>query len=172
LQCYNFIAQNGLSLFVLIAVVAQALIYFSQRNLMGKQWEEMRNQSTQMRKSLMLANRASLSVHSVELNKEERVVLVTIGNTGNMPAQRISLFLKLVSFGPIEGIGTNDLAQEVKSSSVLEDYGRTKLFKGNLPILLTFYLRCKWTDSDFRNIEKGKDGLSLVGTFATPTVLG
>jgi hypothetical protein len=40
----NFVAQNGLSLFIFLAVIAQALIYFSQRNLMHKQWEAMNAQ--------------------------------------------------------------------------------------------------------------------------------
>src|SRR6185503_21146765 len=120
---------------------------------MQGQLEVMREQSARMKETFVLANRASLSVHSIELNEAERVVLVKIHNTGNMPAEDISLFLKLVSFGPLGGIETGDLTQEIKSSSVRSDYGRTKLFKGNLPILLTFYLRADWTDNEFRNIE-------------------
>ena len=152
----GFFTQNFLALVVLIVIAIQAYIYSGQ-------WEVMREQSQKVEKSFVLANRASLSVHSIELNKTEHVVLVKIENTGNMPAQGISLYLKLVSFGPVEGIESGDLHQEIRSSSVREDYGRTKLFKGNLPILLTFYLRADWTDNDFRNIEKGKLGLSLIG---------
>jgi hypothetical protein len=37
----NFIAQNTLSLFVLLAIVVQSFIYWDQRNLMRKQWKAM-----------------------------------------------------------------------------------------------------------------------------------
>jgi hypothetical protein len=146
----------SLNLLILVVIAVQAYIYTGQ-------WQVMREQSAKMKESFELVNRASVSVHSIELNKAEKVVLVRIENTGNMPAEHVSLFLKLVSFGPAEELETDNPSQEVKSASVREDYGRTKLFKGTLPILLTFYLRSDWTDNDFRNIEKGRDGLSLVG---------
>jgi hypothetical protein len=41
---YSFIAQNTLSLFVFLAVVAQACIYWGQRNLMLQQWRAMQAQ--------------------------------------------------------------------------------------------------------------------------------
>lgn len=41
---YSFVAQNLLSLLIFLAVVAQALIYVSQRNLMHRQWRSMQGQ--------------------------------------------------------------------------------------------------------------------------------
>ncbi len=158
----KFLTESILSLLVLVAIIIQTRIYFIQRDLMRKQWEEMRSQSGKMGEALMLGNRASVSVHSIAINKEKRAVLLKIENTGNTPAEEISIFLKLFSFAPARFLKYGEVRQKTKESSVTEDYGRTQLFKGNLPILLTFYL-ADWTDKQFRLITDGVDSLSILG---------
>jgi hypothetical protein len=134
-----------------------------QENAMQGQLEVMREQSARMKETFVLANRASLNVHSVEMNLARKTVLVRIENTGNMPARDIRFFLRLLTFGPPGLNGKGDLTnQKTKAASVRVGYGRTELFKGKLPILLTFFLS-DWTDSEFRNIEKGTDSLTLIG---------
>jgi hypothetical protein len=144
------------SLAIVIVIVVHAVMY-------NKQAEVMERQETLTRDALVISNRATVAVHSIEMNKARKTVLVRIENTGNQPAGDISVFLRLFTFGPPEWNGKDDPPnQETKSASVRVSYGRTKLFKGNLPILLTFFLS-DWTDSEFRNIEKGTHGLTLIG---------
>lgn len=166
----KFFTGNLLNLVIALAVIAQVLIYRKQRDIMAqqretmeRQWQVMDDQSAKMKETFVTANCASVSVHSVELNKAGKTVLVRIENTGNMPAGDIRIFLRLFTFGPPEWHGRGDLAnQDTKSASVRVNYGRTKLFKGSLPILLTFFLS-DWTDSEFRNIDKGTHSLTLIG---------
>jgi hypothetical protein len=66
----------------------------------------------------------------------------------------------------IEDIGEGEFGdpiQNVKKRSIKEEYGRTKLFKGNLPILLTFYLQSCWTADEIALIQEGTIGLILRG---------
>lgn len=189
-QALNFVAQNTLSLFIFLAVIVQAVIsnrqwkaahdglkrtdamienmqgqlisMVHQENAMQGQLEVMREQSARTKETFVLANRASLSVHSVEMNKARKTVLVRIENTGNMPAGDMRIFLRLATFGPPEWNREEFTGQETKAASVRVSYGRTELFKGSLPILLTFFLS-DWTDSEFRNIEKGIHSLTLIG---------
>jgi hypothetical protein len=172
-----FIVGAAVPLFTLFAVIYQAVVYHRQWQAMKESLkrtdlviERMQSQiaasNTQtevMRKALVVSNSAVVAVHSVELNKAERTVLVRIENTGNLPAGDIRVFLRLFTFGPPEWNGKGDLPnQATKSVSVRMSYGRTKLFKGNLPILLPFILS-DWTASEFRNIEKGTHNLTLIG---------
>src|SRR5215212_4510255 len=92
---YNFIAQNGLSLFIFLAVIAQALIYFSQRNLMHRQWEAMQGQLGIMRKaqeSLAIGERAYLVVEDIAfVEKGERPqIVLTLFNGGRTPAFKVN----------------------------------------------------------------------------------
>jgi hypothetical protein len=63
---YGFIAQNVLSLCIFLAVVAQALIYFSQRNLMKEQWLAMREASTAATNAAEMAKGQLVAMQSQE----------------------------------------------------------------------------------------------------------
>lgn len=53
----TFITGNTINLFILLAIAAQACIYWSQRSLMNKQWQVMQEQSTAMQKQLAVIER-------------------------------------------------------------------------------------------------------------------
>lgn len=53
----NFVTQSALSLFVLLAVVAQGCIYWSQRGLMKRQWDAMQGQLEAMKDGLAETHR-------------------------------------------------------------------------------------------------------------------
>jgi hypothetical protein len=154
----------------LAAMEWQAGILEVQAGLFDKQVKAMQDQMALMerqerftRDALIISNSAVVAVHSIEMNKARKTVLVRIENTGNRPAEHISLFLQVFTFMPPK-IGKRDepITQETKDDFVREDYGRTKLFKGNLPILITFYLS-RWSDEEFELIQKGICGLTVDG---------
>ena len=99
---YSFIAQNGLSLFVFLAVVAQACIYWGQRNLMLRQWEAMQDALTETRKQSAFAGkslkanrrhtvytlRAYVSVRQCIASFPGEIVLEIV-NFGQTPAHKV-----------------------------------------------------------------------------------
>lgn len=151
----KFFTGHFFNLLIAFAVIAQVLIY-------RKQWRVMERQSKTMDRSLIVSSRAYVGVRSIKMDREAKTVLVEIENVGNIPAEQITLFLQLVSIGPVEfDEGNNPVHQDIQTDSVREDYGRTKLFKGNLPILLTFHLG-KWAEES-RLIEGGDYSLIVRG---------
>lgn len=151
----KFFTWNFFNLLIAFAVIAQVLIY-------RKQWQVMERQSKTMDRSLIVSSRAYVGVRSISLDRRAKTVLVEIENVGNTPADQVTLFLQLVNIGPVEfDESGNPVHQDIQTDSVREDYGRTKLFKGNLPILLTFHLG-KWAE-EFRLIEGGEYSLIVRG---------
>lgn len=150
----KFFTGNFFNLLIAFAVIAQVLIY-------RKQWHVMERQSKTMDRSLIISRRAYVGIRSIRMDRRAKTVLVEIENIGDVPAEQITLFLQLFSTWPVEIGEGGDIHQQVRKKSVLEEYGRAKLFRGNLPILLTFYLHSQWTEEEIRRIEEGPIGLII-----------
>jgi hypothetical protein len=126
---YTFVAQNLLSLLVFLAVVAQALIYFSQRNLMHRQWKEMEKQALSADKSVVFGLR----------------VLFHIENIGKVPAKNINVFIEIEVRIPEKWtdeqsrqppwvqMGNRDQSLTWK---INHDYGRVRLSPGSLGLTI------------------------------------
>jgi hypothetical protein len=81
----KFATENGLSLAILIAVIAQVIIY-------REQWRVMQRQAKSADESVVFGLRAHVGVHGVSsINFNERRFVIEIGNSGEVPATRIDL---------------------------------------------------------------------------------
>jgi hypothetical protein len=109
----GFITTSILNLFVFLAIVVQACIYWGQRNLMVRQWKAMRAQLEIMRtaqESFAIGERAYLIVEdAVFIEKGERPQMVfTLYNGGRTPAFEVSTESE-ASIGPLHESPTGKL---------------------------------------------------------------
>jgi hypothetical protein len=171
---FTFFAQNTLSLFVFLAVVAQALIYVSQRRLMHQQWlamqdalAEAKQQTKIARDSLMISQQAYVGIHSVTADLEtEKAITITIENIGKAPAKDIRLVVtvaRLARPGWLhkypETAGQDD---SVEKSWQL-DWKTAQLFPGNLKLAVCLELGDWLTDQELTLIVQAYAFLHVEG---------
>lgn len=134
--------------------------------------EEMRQQLVAMKReagaaedALVISNRASVGVHSIEYDKATKVILVRIENIGLVPAERITLYLEMLVGMYLEDANRGD---DVRGFLRFRDrneggYGSTKLLRGNLQITRPFYVAGNLSPREIELIEKGSGNLSIRG---------
>jgi hypothetical protein len=162
---YNFIAQSGLSWLIFLAVVAQAIIYFSQRNLMARQWQAMldaleqtRQQTQIARVSLSISSQAYVCVHSIKLDLDKERIFIEVENLGRVPAHSIEVGVWLRLEIPPK------LKRKHAGFQNIYKWGRqTELFPGNLRIKVRIPLKLWLGGEDIALIKSGHGRLIAEG---------
>src|ERR1700754_2474103 len=91
---YSFVAQNTLSLFVFLAVVAQAFIYWGQRNLMLQQSRDTQNALEMERAKIAPRLRIDeVKVAGFEIGQSPAFI-VSLVNEGATEAQDVALYVQ------------------------------------------------------------------------------
>jgi hypothetical protein len=163
----TFIAQNILGLFVFLAIIAQSFIYWDQRNLMRKQWLAMERQERITRDALIISNRASVGIHSIEYDRAKRLITVKIENIGLVPAEKIDLFLEVIVYIPFKYVDIpktpTSTRRLLKYRVAIKPFGSTQLRRGNLPITCAFPLWNRLREKESDLINEGRANLAVHG---------
>lgn len=123
----NFLTVNTLSILVLAAIAVQAFIYHRQREVMEKQWEI-------MERSLVVQSRAYIGILDIQAEWSKRLILVTIQNTGIVPAEDIHIIGDAIVL-----VGPNKEPQSLHHK-IDHVFGHTKLFTSGLKIRFSIHL--------------------------------
>lgn len=137
------------------AVEWQAGIMEIQTGLLDKQVEAMQGQLKVVERQTALMESQTCSyvgIHSVDLRRDTKTVILKIENTGNVPADGLKVSYQIILIEQTWDTPTHDY----KSDVIEEDFGNIKLFRGNLQIHITIELR------DFWLTEKASQNFSLV----------
>jgi hypothetical protein len=162
----KFGTENGLSLAILIAVIAQVLIYREQWHVMDQQWRATKEGLKDNRLALEIVERARLGIHSIRENFETGRVVMRIENTGKAPAADIEVFAEGVAHIP-----ESNVPDEITKASPWKrfgngwrltwslsvDYGNTTLLAGNNPLILPFSLN-NWLNLNQRKVMEDGSG--------------
>lgn len=159
----SFVIGASLNLFLLVAVIAQACIYWAQRNLMRQQWNAMQQALAEARQqtkiagdSLVISQQAYVGIHSVRADLQaDKAITITIENIGKAPAKDIRLVVTVVRL----------LAKEAGSreKSWQMDWKTTQLFPGNLKLGVWLELGDWLTDHELLLVTKADAFLHIEG---------
>jgi hypothetical protein len=183
-----FVVGAALPLFTLFAIVYQAVVYRRQwhsmeqarrqterviRKMQNKveaterQETILRDQAEKMGLSIIVSNKASVGIHSIEYSKETGLIIIKIENIGLVPAERIDLFLEVVAGVHSEYVELDRTPTSVRGflryRIADQGYGSTKLLRGNLQITKAFDLRGNVREKELDLIEHGHANLSVRG---------
>ncbi len=158
----------------LAAMEWQAEIFEIQAGLFDKQVKAMQDQLATMERqekitgdALVISNRASVGVHSIEWNKQSETILVKIENIGLVPAERINLVLEILAAFNLDDVSREPEADQVRGflrfRLIDQDYGTTKLLRGNLQIARAFRVPGNFQPKEIQLIEGGRGNLTVLG---------
>jgi hypothetical protein len=132
----SFVAQNVLSLFVLLAVVVQGCIYWSQRGLMKRQWEAM-DDSLEETRNIVRQNERTVTAVETQAERMGSQVSIMQGQLNAMQEtlgeMRISRELENRAW-----IGVSELEiMDAKNDKKAVDIIATFVNSGNSPAVVT-----------------------------------
>jgi hypothetical protein len=146
---------------------SQAKAAEAQATTMGQQLEAMKDQSEKMGLSIVLSNRASVGIHSIEYDRATQVIFVKVENIGLVPAKSIVLFLEVVIRIPANYVsgekGPTSIRQFLKYRIGEKNYGDTHLLRGNLQITRTFNLGGRLREGEADLIHAGRAKMVVHG---------
>jgi hypothetical protein len=92
----TFVVGSAINLFIFLAIVAQACIYWAQRGIMNRQWEAMQEGLAETRKAMRYSQSAYITVKAIDATKfivgENIEVAVIFTNNGNTPAYNVDTY--------------------------------------------------------------------------------
>ncbi|MDX6532008.1 MAG: hypothetical protein QOH41_4298 [Blastocatellia bacterium] len=164
----KFLTEGSIALALLIVAAVQASVYWSQRGIMRGQWEAMIDALKQATRqadiagdALLINNRASVGVHSIEFNRNSKIVFVRIENIGHVPAKEIELFIHIIASMPVEIVEARKGMKSKSDKTIKKSYGKTELFRGNLQIIIPINLESFLAPEEIRLIVS-EDALMLI----------
>jgi hypothetical protein len=101
---------------------------------------QMRRQADIMGNSLVITSKAYVGIHSVELHRIKETIFLKIENVGHVAADHIKIVVDTFTSVPPEFV---DEAKQVRTQTrhrIERDFGETKLFRGNLQIVVAVHL--------------------------------
>lgn len=159
--------ESMFSLSLVIVVIIQTYINFRQAKALDIQEKIFREQTEAMTQGLVISNRASVGVHSIEWNKGSGFILVRVENIGLVPAERIDLMVEVLAAFNLDRVqrdpGPDQVRGFLRFRLLDQDYGSTKLFRGNLPITRAFKVGGNLRPEEIRLIEAGQGNLTVRG---------
>ncbi len=169
-----FFTGSLLSLVTLVVIAMQSMIYSGQWKAMvdtvdrsDKMLEAMKRQEKITADALVISNRASVGVHSIEWDKQAKIIFVRIENIGLVPAEQINLMVEIIAFLNLSDVdlrlGPDKVRGFVRLPLVEQDYGSTKLFKGAMPITRHFKVEGNLLPKEISLIEAGRGNLIVHG---------
>jgi hypothetical protein len=183
-----FVIGAALPLFTLFAIIYQAVVYRRQWHSMeqareqtdriigkmqnqieatGREEAILRDQAEKMGLSIIVSNKASVGIHTIEYSKETGLIIIKIENIGLVAAERINLFLEVIVGVHSEYVDLESTPTSVRGflryRIIDQDYGSTKLLRGNLQITKAFDLRGNVREKELAVIEHGHANLSVRG---------
>lgn len=183
-----FVVASALPLFTLFAIIYQAVVYRrqwyamraalkqtdrviakmqEQLSAMGQQEKALREQSKLMGDSIVISNMAAVGVHSIEYDKHTGLICIRIENIGLVAAERLTLFLQIIIGFHNRYVDAEPTATSVRGLLRYEianqEYGSTKLLRGNLQIAKTFDLRGHLRERELDLVVQGHANLSVRG---------
>jgi hypothetical protein len=175
----KFLTEGSIALALLIVAVVQACVYWSQRGIMRGQWAAMlaalgeaKEQTRTAGDSLVISQQSYVGVQNIKWETPDlgdfshlinpRVVLVEIGNVGNVPADHIRLFIEIMIDVPVID-AENPTRRTERRAPYHADYGESKLFKGNLPIQAPIQLTKYMSEDEIDLILQERGFIALYG---------
>lgn len=151
---------GSLNFLILVAVIAQVVIYNAQRKIMNQQHDVMDRQrvlmdqqTTIMEKGLRLSERAYVGVARVTANIESREIVLFLENIGRLPARKVRVQAQEYRWTP----------QRSASSTTDFDAGEVQLFPGTHKMRVVIPL-LKLRPEEFSAINTKHEILALGGT--------
>jgi len=130
----------------------------------------MKDQADKMGQSIIISNRASVGIHSIEYNKETGMVLVNIENIGLVPAKKIAMYLEIVLHIPLTYAlldrDATGARRFLRFRLFEKDFGSTHLLRGNLQITRSFLLGTKLRQPEADFIDAGVSNFVVDGYVA------
>ena len=138
----KFFSDSTLNLFIVIAVIAQVLIYRKQWDVMERQWRD--------------DQRAYLAVESFEAPPNKRNPVLKIKNIGKLSADEVKVAIDLIILVP-EAL-VRQYQGALKTSFMYHwwrDYGRTKLSRGGVDFEIPIPLDEEMTETELVQVSAG-----------------
>jgi len=145
-----------------------------QLDAMKEQAEIMRKQAKSMDQSVVFGLRAYLGIHSVGINLETKRFYLQVENIGKVPASdiKVSVEIEVIiargcitkEYKPSRWSGPN--AVNILTVPLEYDYGKTKLFPGNLKIKIVESLSEWFTDGEISWVRQGDARMIIRGNIS------
>jgi hypothetical protein len=168
----SFVTGNLLNALIFLAIVAQAIIYRKQWEVMQAQAKKMheqldaiKEQSKIMERSLTISTRAYVGVYSISIDFETKQISIRIENIGKVPASHINVSINMEVRVPEQWIQSAQTTQppwielanggQSLTWGYSRYFGRAKLFPGNLKIMFPVKLNSWLTSKQIPLIAQG-----------------
>ncbi|HKR11054.1 MAG TPA: hypothetical protein VJT15_03270 [Pyrinomonadaceae bacterium] len=135
-------------------------------NAMQEQLAAMEREAGAAEEALVVSNRASVGVHSIDWNKEAGTIFIRIENIGLVPAEQINLIIEVLAIFNLQDITpqSGDKPRGFLRFPVSnQSYGNTKLFRGNFQIIKPFGIKDALRPSEIKLIEADRGVLVVRG---------